>query len=364
MSALHQFVPFLNLGAVATHLLEIQRTARDLGWESEVFAGEAQAPYLGRARHYSAYGTEVAARPDDVLLYHLAIGSPLASWLAARPETLVVDYHNVTPFEFFEGWQPDLVRDAARGRRQLRRLALRASFALADSAFNEQELRAAGYRETTVVPILLDLAALGGEADQATLERLAAEKRAGGSDWLFVGRIAPNKAQHDLVKALAAYRRAYDPDARLHLVGAPSPRSYADAVAAFAERLGLADAVRLIGPATPEQVNAHYRAADVFVCLSEHEGFCVPLLEAWHHRVPVVAFAATAVPETLGPAGLLLTDKDPARVAAAVHRVLSDAPVRAALVDAGARRLPRYSLERARARLVETLERVNGRPEP
>jgi glycosyltransferase involved in cell wall biosynthesis len=364
MSSLHQFVPFLNLGAVATHLLEIQRTARDLGWESEVFAVEAQAPYLGRARHYTDYGGEVPSRPDDVLLYHLAIGSPLAAWLAARAETLVVDYHNVTPFEFFEGWHPDLVQDAARGRRQLRRLALRASFALADSAFNEQELRAAGYRDTAVVPILLDLQTLGGEADPVTLERLETDKRAGGTDWLFVGRVAPNKAQHDLVKALAAYRRAYDPDARLHLVGAPSPPSYAEAVAAFAERLGLAGAVRLTGPATPEQVNAHYRAADVFVCLSEHEGFCVPILEAWHHRVPVVAFAATAVPETLGAAGLLLDAKEPARVATAVHRVIADDRVRAALVEAGARRLPHYSLERARARLVETLERVNGRAGP
>ena len=355
---LHQFVPFLNVGAVATHILEIQRALHERGWRSEVFAGEVKPPYVGRARPFEEY--DALAAPGDLLLYHLAHGSPMARWLLGRPERLLVDYHNMTPLEFFEGWDGDLVADAAHGRVQLRALAPRTAFALADSAFNEQELREATFRRTAVVPILLDLDRLESEVDEAALARLLAAKEAGGRDWLFVGRVAPNKAQHDVVKAFAAYRRAYDPQARLHLVGGPSPASYFDAVAGLATSLGLGDAVRLTGPVRAGEIAAHYRAADVFVCLSEHEGFCVPLLEAWHHRVPVVALAAAAVPETLGDGGLLLREKPPTLVATAVHRVLADAALRAALVQAGTARLATFSLGRSRARLFEALEEVEA----
>ena len=139
---------------------------------------------------------------------------------------------------------------------------------------------------------------------------------AGGADWLFVGRVTPNKCQHDVVKAFAAYRRLHDPQARLHLVGgvasSPTRRLCARSCAASSST----DCVDLTGPVSAGGLAAYYRNADVFVCLSEHEGFCVPLLESMHHHVPVVAFAATAVPETLDGAGICLPDKAPAVVAA------------------------------------------------
>ena len=168
--------------------------------------------------------------------------------------------------------------------------------------------------------------------------------------WLFVGRLAPNKAQHDIVKAFAAYRRFHNPDARLHLVGGGREDGYARTLRRFVHALGLDDAVTLTGGVSPAELVAYYRAADVFVVCSEHEGFCVPLLEAMHHRVPIVAFASTAVPETLGDAGLLLDVKDPCTVAAAVDRVVTDAPLREQLVDAGARPGARVRRDAHRAR--------------
>src|SRR5207248_3376126 len=166
------------------------------------------------------------------------------------------------------------------------------------------------------------------------------------------GRLAPNKAQHDLIKALAAYRRLYDPRARLHLVGTSSSESYRTALVAYADALDLVDAVEFTGSVSDGELAAHYRAADVFVCVSEHEGFCVPLLEAMHHRLPIVAYAAAAVPETLGDGGLLLNSKDPYTVAAAVQRVVSDADLRAQLVAAGTRRLHDFDLDRSREKLL------------
>ncbi|MCZ7527383.1 MAG: glycosyltransferase [Acidimicrobiia bacterium] len=356
----HQFVPTLEPGAVGGHTLEIRRTLHELGAESEIFAEHVHPSMAGLAHDYLRYGRKVAARADDVLLYQMAIGSPVADFVRRRPQRKAVDHHNITPPEFFARWEPDLVHGLAWGRHQLAELAGCASFALADSAFNEAELRALGYRDTAVVPILFDPAVFEREVDEGLLGRLGEAKAAGGADLLFVGRLAPNKAQHDLVKALAAYRRVYDPRARLHLVGGASSEVYVETLRAYAHALGLDDAVDLAGSVPDAQLAAYYRSADVFVSASEHEGFCVPLLEAMHHRVPIVAYAAAAVPETLARAGILLASKAPARVAAAVARVVADRALRASLAEAGAARLEDFSLARSRARLVEALRRFGA----
>ena len=213
-----------------------------------------------------------------------------------------------------------------------------------------------------MVPILLDVAALDATPpDPATLGRLSRRKGRGGTDWLFVGRLAPNKAQHDLVKAFAAYRRLYDERARLHLVGGSSSHQYEMALTAFVDALGLGDAVDITGPVSAGALTAYFETADVYVVVSEHEGFCVPLLEAMHHRVPIVAYSAAAVPETLGEAGLLLDAKDPYTIASAVDRVVTDAAVRAQLVEAGAERLRAFDIEKSRRKLLAAIAPVVGR---
>src|SRR5207248_9656296 len=176
------------------------------------------------------------------------------------------------------------------------------------------------------------------------------------------GRLAPNKAQHDLIKALAAYRRLYDPRARLHLVGTSSSESYRTALVAYADALDLVDAVEFTGSVSDGELAAHYRAADVFVCVSEHEGFCVPLLEAMHHRVPIVAYSAAAVPETVGDAGVLLDAKDAYTVATAVHRVVTDNELRAQLIEAGIERLREFDIAKSRRQLLDAIGLAVGSP--
>ena len=179
--------------------------------------------------------------------------------------------------------------------------------------------------------------------------RLAAAKDRGGADLLFVGKVSPHKAPHDLVKMLAVYRRLYDPPARLHLVGSPLGERYGPALAAFVDDLGLGDAVSVTGSVTAAELEAYYRAADVFVCASDHEGFCVPLVEAMGHGVPVVAYGVTAVPETVGHAGLVLADKEPLRFAAAVAPGRPDAERAAGSPAAAAERVRRVLARAGRA---------------
>ena len=355
MTAVHQFVPaLLPRDATGDHTLALRETFRAAGWASEIYVEAAHDELLDEATYFERYPER--ARPGDILLYQAGTGSPVAEFLAGRPETLVLDYHNVTPASFYEGWEDHTAEKVAQARHQIAALAPRAALGIADSAFNAAELAAFGCRATAVVPILTDISAWGapGSVDPTEAARRAAV-HGDGAVLLFVGRLSPNKCQHQLVEALWLYRRWYDPAARLALVGPAITGSYAEAVLGFAGELGLADAVEHGEHLTPAQLAAWYADADAFVCLSDHEGFCIPLLEAMHFGLPIVAHAAGAVPETLGDAGLLLTSKRPGEVAAATHRVVADDALRRRLVDAGRRRLAAFGSTGVRARFVEVL---------
>jgi L-malate glycosyltransferase len=363
MTAVHQFVPTLApRDAVGRHYLAVQETLRAAGYRSDIYSYEAKDEYKRLARPFASFSGPVGREPTW-LLYHSSVGSPVADFVAARDEPLIVDYHNITPAPFFARWEPALAGALMKGRRQLAELEARADLGIADSAFNAQELTDLGYAHTSVVPILLDVVELDSTPhDAATFDRLTDAKASGGADWLFVGRLAPNKAQHDLVKAFAAYRRLYDDRARLHLVGGSSSHQYEMALTAFVDALDLGDAVEITGGVSAGVLTAHFETADVYVVASEHEGFCVPLLEAMHHRIPIVAYAATAVPETLGDAGLLLDAKDAYTIATAVQRVVTDAALRDQLVEAGVTRLREFDIAKSRRKLLDAIEPVVGAP--
>jgi glycosyltransferase involved in cell wall biosynthesis len=351
--AIHQLVPsFAPRNAIGNHVLQVQDVVRGMGLESEIYVGDAWREVAHLTRPYR----ELDGGDGAWLLYQASTGSPIADWLRARPEPKLLNYHNITPASLFAPWEPHVGVELSAGRRQLAELAPSTELAIAVSSYNEAELRAAGYRNTAVVPILLDTSTFERAEDPAAVDRL----RAPGPVWLFVGRLAPNKAQHDLLKALSVYRRVYDPTARLRLVGGSSSHAYASAVETFVKALQLQDAVELCGEVSDAELAAHYRAADVFVSTSEHEGFCIPLLEAMHHHLPIVAYGSSAVPETLGGAGLCLRTKESTRVAAAVHRVVTDPTLRAALVAAGTDRLADFDLGTNRRRMAEVLTGAVG----
>lgn len=349
MTRIHQLVPTFEPGAVGGHILQLRSLLRELGAEGGVYTEHHRFPGQDADDLRS-----FRAQPGDVLLYHVAIGSTVADWAAARSEPLVVDHHNITPAEFYAPWEPDVVHGIAWGRRQLATLAGRTTLGLADSSYNESELVALGYRQTAVAPILLDTSTFDRAADPSALERLATDDPV----WLFVGRVAPNKAHHDLIKAFSVYRRVYEPQARLRLVGGSSSERYLDALRDFAAALQVDTAVDFTGPVSDGELAAHYRTASAYVCVSDHEGFNVPLLEAMHHRLPIVAYGTTAIPETLGQGGICLPTKAPTTVAAAVHRVLSDPVLRDAVAAAGERRLEDLSLPVTRRRMAEALAPV------
>jgi glycosyltransferase involved in cell wall biosynthesis len=341
--------------AIGNHTLQVRRALREAGFESEIWA-EAIHPPLGReARPYTE---DVRGGTDRLLLYQCSTNSALAPWLAARAEggeRLLCQYHNITPAKYFERWHRGTARAMSQARAELALLAPRVELALPVSCFNQEELLAAGYHRTVVCPLLVDLDEYHGPPDPKTLDHLRRRRDRSGSQWLFVGRFAPNKCQHDVIGAFAAYRRLIDPAARLALVGGATHPRYRWALERLAYQLQLGDSVEFVDGLGSSQLLAYWSVADVFVCLSEHEGFCVPVLEAMELGVPVVAYAAAAVPETLDRAGLLVEDKSPVAVAEAVEKVCRPGARRQQLIAAGRARAASFALPLTSARLVEAL---------
>ena len=359
--AVHQFVPALiPRDATGSHTLLLRQVLRRAGWRSEIFAEATHEELASESIPVTDYARR--AGPDDVLVYQFSTSSSVAELLCERSEPLIIDYHNVTGPEHYEGWDDVTARRAAAAQEQLAMLSGRTALALADSSYNEIGLRAAGYRQTAVVPVLVDLERLVAAPDPRVAARLASAKSGGGADWLFVGRLVPSKAQHELVKALWAYRRLFDPHARLHLVGSAPSGRYLRALRSFIGDLGLNEAVRISGEVSDAALAAHFEAADVYVSLSVHEGFGVPLLESMRVGLPIVALGEAAVADTVGSAGLVLDHAEPSRVAAAVHRVLSDPVLRARLTAAGIHRTDALSMDRAAAAAVSAIATVAGDP--
>lgn len=296
-----------------------------------------------------------AVSPEDLVIFHKASGDELSGLFAALPCRKAILYHNITPARFFLPYDPVMSLNLFRGRRQLRRLAACRPWSWGDSDYNCEELRRCGFPEDRIrrLPILFDGTPADAPADEEVLRRL---RGCPGTKMLFTGRIAPNKKQEDVIKVFATYRATVDPRAQLFLMGSwQGNDKYYAKLQGFIADLGL-EGVTFTGHVSDEARNAYYKGCDVFVCMSEHEGFCVPLLEAMQHDVPVVAYASSAVPETLGDRSLLFEEKDYPAICRRIHRLQTDAADRAQVLAAQRESLARFDPTTVAARLLELVD--------
>lgn len=315
----HQILATLGYGdAIGNEVLGIHRALRTAGYESEIIVETADP----RLEHLTTDYRDVVGHvgPDDLLIHHFSLGSRASRTAFALPARMALIYHNITPPEYFLGVHPQLVRQCYHGRRELTAYRTRCDLALGDSEFNRQELDALGFDPTGVLHVVPDFTHLGGLPDRRILDAFDDAH----TNVLFVGRMIPNKRPDDIIRSFHAYKTLYDPSARLILAGSSGGFDrYLAQLHALVARLGTGD-VHILGQVSNEELTALYDVADLFLCASEHEGFCVPLIEAFYKRVPVLAYASTAIPATMDGGGVLYTDKDPRRVAALMHALAAD----------------------------------------
>jgi glycosyltransferase involved in cell wall biosynthesis len=336
----NQWVPAAHKGdAIGDSSRRMRAMLRDLGHDSEIYALTIDDVLQGDVRPFA----DPAARSGDLTIFHYALPSPMTEAFARLPRGRIMQYHNVTPASYFAPYDPALFRLASLARAELASLVGQVDLALGVSEFNRSELEAMGFAPTGVLPLAVDLQRITRPVSRPALTKILTSDDM--INFLFVGRIAPNKKIEDHLKLAEHYKRYVDAYYRFIFVGRYDavPRYYAGIRAMMAQYRLLNERFVFTGPVPDEDLAVYYRHAAVYISLSEHEGFCAPLLEAMAADVPILAYAAAAVPETLGGSGVQFAPKDMECAAELLGILAFDDEVRARVIAGQRRRLADFS---------------------
>jgi glycosyltransferase involved in cell wall biosynthesis len=354
---IHQVLATLGYGdAIGHEVLGIQRVLKTAGFESEIFVQTADPRLEDRTKDY--HDLIQASDPSNILIHHFSIGSRASRVAYAVPDRQILIYHNITPPEFFVNVHERLAEQCFKGRRELSIYPARVALALGDSEFNRQELDELGFNPTGVLPVVPGLSHLDHEPNTLVAREFDDE----WTNVLFVGRIIPNKRIENVIRYFHAYQREFNPRSRLLLVGSYGGyEKYLAMLHHLVAELGTTH-VHFTGQVTDAELTAYYEIGDAFLCASEHEGFCVPIVESFYKQVPVIAFAATAVPSTMDGAGVLFTTQEPIEVAALLDTVLDDSALADRIVAAQNRALARLRARDFDGTLLRFVEQVLNTP--
>ncbi len=350
----HQFATSLTYGdAISDEMLEIQKALRQAGYRSEIFIrfyDPKMAKHIKNYREYRKFSS-----PGNVVIFHFSIGSPVSKMFFRIPDKKIMIYHNITPWEYFLDSHRILTRECYKGRLEIKLFVGKVDLALGDSEFNRKELAEAGYSPTGILPLFLDFTKFDIPGDPITRDIFANGK----TTILYVGRVIPNKKFEDVIKTFYFYKRFFNPDSQLILAGDyRGMERYLAGLQGLVQNLALSD-VHFSGHIDFSELVSYYRLADFYLSFSEHEGFGVPLLEAFYLKIPVVAFAAGAVEETMNGGGVLLRGKDFFRTAALLDRIAGDKALRETLVRSQVQALGKYSREKVSRILFSHIEEVS-----
>jgi len=314
---IHQFSSNFSYGdAISNHMRGIRKSLIEKGVKSRIFAAHVDDRSTREFNFYSDY----EGNADNTILIHASTYSEVLDFVKDLPDRKVLIYHNITPAHFFEGWSEEFADLARRGIEQVKGLKDYVDEAYGVSEYNKKELLDLGFEDVGVWPICLDFAGFNGNCNKALLSELL---RGGVKNILFVGRFAPNKKHDDILKAFYFYNKYFEPRSRLILVGGhDGMENYYGSILGMIRELGLDEKVLLPGLVPFEDLLSYYRAADLFLSMSEHEGFFVPALESFYMGVPVLAYNSSAVAETVGERGVLFDEKDYGEVAGMMEGIV------------------------------------------
>ena len=352
---IHQFAATLSFGdAISDEMIEIQRTLREHGYKSDIFIKYFDPRVAGHIRDFREY--EKISSKDNIVIFHFSIGSPVSKLFYRIPDKKIMIYHNITPYQYFIDFHRILTKECFKGRLELKRFTDKVDLALGDSEFNRLELEESGYPRTGVLPLLLDLSKFDKRGDPV-ISRIFDN---GKKTILFVGRVIPNKKFEDVIKTFYYYKKYFNPRSQLILAGDyRSMERYYFGLTDLVARLNLAD-VYITGRLEFAELLAYYNLAHVYLSMSEHEGFGVPLIEAFYKRIPVIAYAAGAVDETLNGGGIIIWKKEFHKIAALIDKLDRNLIFRKQVVSSQLKALKKYERENVSKILIDHIRSLNN----
>ena len=351
-----QFLSGFHYGdAIGNSVLRFHKFLRSKGIKSRIVAITID----DEVREYCTPFSEYKEEEDSIRIYHYAISSPINDYFLKNTGKNILIYHNITPSEYFKGFSEELVSLTEKGRKELSLFSDKFNLAIADSDFNASELKEIGFSNIKTFPIMISRTEYDGECSESYMEIF----NDGRKNILFVGRITPNKKIEDLIKFLSVYKKIVSSDVRLIIAGnVGSVPHYFSSLLSLKNELGLdLEDLFFTGHIPFRELISVYRSADLFLSMSEHEGFCLPLIESSFFRIPVIAFKAGAVEETLAGSGILLSNKNLEKVVMVAEKVLNDKNISIKLAETAGKRADSYEKESDPEILLKLiLEEFNG----
>ena len=341
--------------AITDYTLEIQKILQRQGYHSEIFVEMCDGQMWKYTRRFEEYPK--LSSPANILILHFSILSRVSKLAYHLPDKKILIYHNITPSKFFADYHPHLAGQCYHGRRELKAFKDRCQLALGDSEFNRQELESLGFPRTGVLSIIIDFRKFYQPADPLVPNLYPK----GRTTFLFVGRMIPNKRVEEIIKLFYCYQKYINSKSQLILVGEYRGfERYYDSLKELIAELSLED-VHFTGHVEFEELIAYYKMADVYISMSEHEGFCVPILEAFYFQIPVVAYNSSAVPFTMREGGVLVNHKDFPLIAELIHRIVSHHSLKKEIIASQNRALTALKEDRSDRLLLKYIEMVAAR---
>ena len=350
-----QVLPTMSYGdAVSNDAINIDKILKKNGYETEIYAENIDKRMKDKVFKISKLKK---VNKNDILIYHKSTGTDLSFLLEKYKCKKVMRYHNITPGKYLEQYNKYLYNLVEYGRKGLEYASKYFDYSLADSKYNKSELDELKYKNTITLPILIPFEDYRKEFDRKVIKKYSDGKK----NILFVGRITPNKTQEDIIKSFYYYKNYVNKNSRLILVGNDSGfENYADLLKKLIKELELENDVIFSGHVKFEEILAFYRVADLFLCMSDHEGFCVPLVESMFFEVPILAYNSSAIKDTLGNSGIIVNKKDYFLISELMNFILSDEKVSKEIIKKQNKRLEDFQLEKVEKQLLEFIKRIGG----
>ncbi len=347
-----QLLPSISYGdAVSNHTLTLANVLSELGYENEIYAMNIHPKIATKVHSIDKLKTD----ENDIIIFHMAIGSPLSKLVKDLPNTTkIMIYHNITPADYFLNIDSCTYGLCCQGRDELKMLKDTFTLALADSEFNRAELIELGYKNTQVLPLIVNFDDYNILPDKKIVNSYDDDF----TNILFVGRIVPNKKHEDIIKSYYTYKKYINRKSRLFLIGSSSGMDrYVKYLRKLIYDFDLND-IYIPGHITFKELVAYYKIASVFLCMSEHEGFCVPLLESMYFKVPIIAYEAAAIPDTLGNSGIIVREKKFDIIAELINLVETNEDFRENVIKSQNNRLNYFNADRIKNTFKEIFKNL------